>query len=561
MDNVLWLLTFARPASARLTVSILCRLVGHILGAFVIAFPAWAVTTLATREVSGSFIPTVIGVFLIAAAIKAVLRFGEQLFGHLAAFGLMGEMRVWMIDHLIPQAPAVTDGLGAARIHTIAVRDVDRVEVFFAHTIAPAITAVLIPTAAVVTTAVLAGPLPAGVMAAVMIIGIILPLMGAKENQERARHVSAIRADISQSVSDTVRLVDDVRQSRGEQRRLDDVASLDAVLGKHLHAAGNRTGLRYGVSQLRIWLGLFAVLCAALVTDVSLPAAVAVAALVIGTSTSLDTVERLATSLPAGLEATRRIRELAAGQPAVAEPEAPACPAGGARAEMTGVSFAYPGRGDVLRDVSFSLADGSSLAIVGATGSGKSTIARLIQRHWDPRGTVTVDGTDVRELGSARTCELVAVADQEPFIKDGTVEDNLRLAHPDATGDELAEALEISGFELGLDRKVGRRGATLSGGQRQRLALARTIVRARATGAILVLDEATSHQDPITQERLMASLTEAGFTLIVIAHRLATIAFADEILVLESGEVVERGTWDELAGAGGALSRLLASAG
>lgn len=560
MDNVAWLLRFAKLATRRLVISILSRIAGHLLGALCIALPAWAVTRAAMGEAGDGFVLRVVLVFLVASSLKAVLRYLEQLYGHLAAFGLMGEMRVWMIDALLPQAPAITDGLGAAKIHTIAVRDIDRVEVFFAHTIAPAITAVLIPASATVAAGVLAGPAAALAMALVMIIGIVVPLIGSRSNAARAREVAALRADVSQSVADTVRLLDDIRQVGAEQARLDVVADKDRRLAAVLHASGNRTGVRAAVGQLRLWLGFLLVFVAALLAGAPLPMAAAAAALVLGSATSLETIERLATSLPAGLEATRKIRELAGGRPSVDEPENPAGPRDSSeRVGFEGVTFSYPGRATVLDDVSFSLTPGAMLAVVGATGSGKSTIARLAQRHWDPAGTVTIDGVDARLLGSDRSYELVAVADQEPFIASGTVADNLAMAGTSVTDEEMVAACGLAGFELPLDRRVGQRGSALSGGQRQRLALARTIIRARQCGSVLVLDEATSHQDPITQDHLMERLSQAGFTLMVIAHRLSTIRDADQIIVMEGGRIAEHGTWGELADAGGAFSALLAS--
>ncbi|NLT26208.1 MAG: hypothetical protein GXX90_06115, partial [Microbacteriaceae bacterium] len=167
--DVRWLLAFARPATARLAGSIAARLVGHALGAVLLALPLWAVGLLATGRAAGAgFIVAVLIVLAVAALAKAGLRYLEQLLGHLAAFSLMGELRVWMIDRLLPQAPAVADGEGAARLHTVGVRDVDRVEVFFAHTIAPAVTAVAIPLAAVAVAAATAGPAPAAALAAVL---------------------------------------------------------------------------------------------------------------------------------------------------------------------------------------------------------------------------------------------------------------------------------------------------------------------------------------------------------------------------------------------------------
>jgi ABC-type multidrug transport system fused ATPase/permease subunit len=545
--TVAWLLNFARPATARLTASTASRLAGHALGAATLALPAWAVGMLATGQAAGAgFVVLTVALTLVAAVAKAVLRYLEQLLGHLAAFGLMGEMRVELLAHLAPQAPAVTDGAGAARIQAVAVRDVDRVEVFFAHTIAPAVSAVVIPLAAAAVAWVAAGPAVGLTVVVVLALGLGLPLLGAGAGQRGAREVATVRADIAQHVADTLRLRDDVRANEAERVRAAGLAEQDALLSRALAASGRRAGLRHALANLRVWLGTLGVLAVGVVTatdlEAALPSILLAAALVPGTITSLETVERLATSLPTGLEAARRVRELLDAAPVVDEPvtattaSLPAAPA----LELRDVTFAYPGApSPTLEGLSFAVARGEFVGVVGATGSGKSTISRLAQRHFDPqRGTVFVDGVDARELGSAEVARRVVVADQDPFVLEGTVRESLRLADDSASDERLRWALELVELDHGLDAQVGRRGACLSGGQRQRLALARTLVRAapELDRCILVLDEATSHQDPLTQARLIARLRALGVTLVVIAHRLETLRDADRTITLPASQ-------------------------
>lgn len=572
MSDIRWLLLFARQASLPLLGSVLSRIAGHVLGAVALAVPAWAVGVLALESMTGSFVTWIVVAVVVAAFAKAGLRYVEQFLGHLAAFRLMGEMRVWIIDRLIPQAPAVTDGLGAARVHTIAVRNVDRVEVFFAHTIAPAVTAVVIPLTGIIVAFAFAGSLPALTLFAVYLIGYAVALAGAQRGRQTARAAIAARAELTQFVSDTIRLREDLLVHNAVPHRLRQAAAIDDELSAKMTASGIKAGTRNGINTLRVWGGTTVVLVSgipAMTADIgTLPGVLLAASLVAGTANSMDSIERLASSLPAGLEAVRRIRELGAAEPSVTEPASPAPTPSTERAvQLRASSYCYPGaESNVLEDIDIDVPAGAFIGIAGPTGSGKSTVARLIQRHFDTSaGTVIVHGVDVRELGSKAVQRVVAVADQDPFVMEGTVAENLRLGAPEATDETLYWALtiaEIDTTEIPLSKRIARRGSNLSGGQKQRLALARTLVRASADlrRAVIVLDEATSHQDPLTQERIISNLRELGATVILIAHRLTTLQYADQIYVIEAGQLVEKGTFRQLATAGGLFTTMLESA-
>jgi ABC-type multidrug transport system fused ATPase/permease subunit len=238
----------------------------------------------------------------------------------------------------------------------------------------------------------------------------------------------------------------------------------------------------------------------------------------------------------------------------VAPPDARPLPAGRGRVELRDVTFSYDNAAaPSLRDVSLVVEAGSTVALVGATGSGKSTLVRLIGRLYDPTsGSVLVDGADVRELDLRELRRAIAVVDDDPFLFSATVHDNIAYGRPEATRAEVERAAEraqaagfIAALPDGYDTRVGERGLTLSGGQRQRLAIARALL---ADPRILILDDATSSVDATTEQAIKAALREvmAGRTTFVIAHRLSTIALADEIVVLERGELVAEGTHDEL---------------
>jgi ATP-binding cassette subfamily B protein len=234
-------------------------------------------------------------------------------------------------------------------------------------------------------------------------------------------------------------------------------------------------------------------------------------------------------------------------------PGAPPLPEGRGRVELRDVGFSYEHGPPALDDVSLVVEAGETVALVGATGSGKTTLMQLLPRLYDvSSGAVLVDGADVRDVDLVSLRRSIAVVTDDPFLFSATVHDNIAYARPDATREEIetaAERAQAAGFigELpdGYDTRVGERGLTLSGGQRQRLAIARALL---ADPRILILDDATSSVDASTEQAIKQALREVmrGRTTFVIAHRLSTIALADDIVVLESGRVVARGTHDEL---------------
>ena len=261
-----------------------------------------------------------------------------------------------------------------------------------------------------------------------------------------------------------------------------------------------------------------------------------------------------------------RIAEILDMAPSIASPPLPVRPvAGPGSIEFRGVTFTYPGAAaPALHDVSFTVPAGGTIALVGRTGSGKSTVLALLPRLFDPpEGSVFLDGVDVRELDLSWLRSQLAIVPQDPFLFSATVRENLAYGVPEEASHAVQAASEVAhldadirAFPDGYATRVGERGITLSGGQRQRTAIARALLR---SAPVLLLDDCLSSVDTVTEEAILRGLASEmrRRTTLIVAHRVSTVREADEILVLDEGRVVERGSHDQLLARAGAYAALV----
>jgi len=266
-----------------------------------------------------------------------------------------------------------------------------------------------------------------------------------------------------------------------------------------------------------------------------------------------------------GSASFRRIAELLDTEPSIDSPPRATRPERTAgELEFRGVTFTYPGAATpALRDVSFRVPAGRTVALVGRTGSGKSTVLALLPRLFDPPpGTVFLDGVDVRDLDLAWLRGQLAIVPQDPFLFSATIRENIAYGVPEEASHAVQRVAEVArldddirGFPDGYATRVGERGITLSGGQRQRTAIARALLR---DAPVLLLDDCLSSVDTATEEAILARLRDEmrRRTTLLVAHRVSTVREADEILVFEAGAIVERGTHAELLARGGAYAAL-----
>lgn len=573
------LLRVTRRVLAPLGLSILARTLFLLLGIGIFGLAGWAVVAIPTGTAPLKGLAPIAGAMIALSLLKGLARYLEQFAGHFVAFHSLAILRNHFYDRLEPQAPAFTEGRDSGDLLNRVTKDIDRIEVFFAHTLAPATTAILVPAIALAWMGVATSWWLALVLLPFLILaGLVVPSLGVGRTDAAARELRAERGRLAAHVADSVQGVREVLAFGIEDPRLREMERIEERIGEQTGIIGRRIAARRGLNQTVLALSMIVLAMTGiglhsqgrLELD-SLGLALGIA---LGSFASVIAVEDFMADLDQAFASAERVFSITERTPLVVD--APDHREAGADTgiEVDSVSFTYPfldegnegaRRPEVLHAVSLSITPGSFTAIVGASGSGKSTIAGLLTRTWDPdSGAVRIGGVDARRIGLASLRSVIASATQRPYLFNDTVRANLLLAEPEASEEELHEALRMAGLSdwiaqepEGIDTVVGNMGERLSGGQRQRLALARTLLR---HAPITLLDEATSQLDASTERLVLEGIREAtrGRTLIVIAHRISTVVGADQIIVMDSGRVVESGTYEELIAEDGALAALVA---
>lgn len=564
-----WLVGHTRSLLPVLGLSALSRIANQLLAVALLVLVAEAIGRAATQPPGPWW--ALAAVLAGIALAKAALRYLEHYSGHWVAFTALARLRELFFARLVPQAPAATQGRAGAELTERATRDIDRVEVFFAHTLAPAVSAVVVPVVVLGWLGlVVDGRLALG-LALFVAAMLLVPFGFGRGTWHSAQQVAARRGDVAERLGDDIQGVREVLGFGIRSQRLDGLADADRALA----AARSRLGRNqaYRSASLVLIEATAVVVLVGVGGALHLPATQIVVALAVavGLWAPARGIDDFVAGLDAAFAAAARVYAVVEAKPLVTDPAGPApSPSGGPVAiSLESVSVRYPGgRSVALDQLSASFLTGTHSFVAGVSGSGKSTLAGLLLRGWDPSaGTVRLFGTDLRDLLIDVVRSRIGLVAQHPTLLSGDLALNLRLAAPDAPDEQVQDALAVAGLAgwlaglpHGLATPVSERGLNLSGGQLQRLVLARALL---AAPDVLVLDEALSQLDAATAGEVRANLARhrSGLTTIEITHRADLIPDESMVVVVDAGRVVERGLAGDLRAAGGAFPRLEARAG
>lgn len=542
------MLGLARPMAGTIALAVLFGIVGHLCATFipVLAVAAGLSAAGVIAHPSGLTLTSVIAVLVAMSIVRGVLHYIEQTCNHYIAFKLLASIRDRVFASLRRLAPAKLAGADKGSLISTITADVELLEVFYAHTISPICIAVGTSVVMIVFMGSLHPLFGLVGLVAYLVVGALVPVLLSRLTGDTGRRCRELAGDLSGFVLDSLRGLREARQFGAGGRRLEELDSRSRELVRVQGLLNDRSSDGNAItSGLILLFGLGQLVLGALLFQAGSVGAGAVVLATVSILSSFGPTTALAAlgvTLQGTIASGARVLAILDEEPVVPEQE------GGCDVEFSGaaaehVSFSYGGE-QILSDVSAEVPANGIVGITGRSGSGKSTLCRLLMRFWDvDEGRVALSGKDVRDINTSSLREAEALVEQDTHLFHDSILDNLLLARPDATREQVEEACKaasvhdfIMSLPQGYDTMVGELGDTLSGGERQRLGLARAFLHG---APFLLLDEPTSNLDSLNEGAILRSLGEqrASRTVLLISHRASTMGIADEVIEMRSGRV------------------------
>lgn len=543
---MLQLVKLVRPLAPWMALAIMLGVLGFAAAIFLTVFGTYALVDLAGFPQAVGYGVAVVLV-AVCGVVRGPLRYGEQLCNHYLAFKLLALVRDRVFAALRRLAPAKLEGRDKGDLVSLVTSDIELLEVFYAHTLSPAIIAFVVSAGMTAFIATMSPVLGALALASYLILGVVVPFAaskasgtGGRELREGIGGMNAFVLDSLRGLRETLQFGRASDRSRELDERMDELAHAEARLkGRGALAMSLTNGLVLALDVAMVLVSGALCTAGAIGPDTALVASAAL----MSSFGPVIAVANLGSTLQQTLASGARVLELIDERPQTEEVDDGVDLDAFTGAAVRRVDFSYGGQ-PVLDGVDLRIEPGSVVHLAGRSGSGKSTLCKLLMRFWDAtRGVVEVSGTDVRRINTASLREVEGYMTQETHLFAGTIGENILIAKPNATPEELAEACRkaalaglIERLPEGLSTPVGELGETLSGGERQRIGLARVFLH---DAPFVLLDEPTSNLDSLNEAAVLRALAEGreGRTIVLVSHRASTAAIADVAYTVDRGRV------------------------
>ncbi|MGL4663841.1 MAG: ABC transporter ATP-binding protein [Clostridium butyricum] len=537
-----------KPLAPVMLITIGMGVLGFLAAIAIATFGAVALGVLIGEVTSFTFKSAVI-VMIVCAVLRGLLRYCEQLSGHYIAFKILVILRDKIFTVLRRLAPAKLEGKEKGNLISLITSDIELLEVFYAHTIAPI-------TIAIITNAIISIILFRinpwfGILGAVffLIVGFAIPYLSSKMAKEAGVEYRNNFGQSNSYILDSLRGLKEILLFNGGQRRLNSINEKSRELNKSLSKIKDHEGVIRGVTDLTIMLAIltfvgtgFGLLIADSISFIETVIAVVIVASSFGPVVALS---NLSNNLVHTFACAERLFALLDEEPNVEEV------AGDKKVEgnsikFKDVEFSYTGRQEkILDDISININKGDKIALIGESGIGKSTFIKLIMRFWDVNsGRIDIDGINLKDIPTKSLRSSQTLVSQETYLFNESIEDNIKIGNLNASREEVIEAAKkasihdfIEKLPKGYDTKAGELGGMLSSGEKQRIGLARAFI---SNGDVLILDEPTSNLDTLNESEILRSIKEncEEKTIILISHRKSTTSVCNKVYKLEKKKLV-----------------------